>query len=77
MLTLFFIAARAQEKPEEQFKCEDGSTIKKKYRCDKIPDCPDESDEQNCTPGKLKLVNNSDEFELEFSSRAGTLQFSS
>eukprot|EP00058_Branchiostoma_floridae_P025122 XP_002610612.1 hypothetical protein BRAFLDRAFT_65802 [Branchiostoma floridae] len=31
-----------------QFQCNDGSCIESILQCDQTPDCPDESDEENC-----------------------------
>lgn len=31
-----------------EFRCNDGACISQLFRCDKIPDCSDESDELGC-----------------------------
>lgn len=42
-----------------QFRCNDGTCISISFRCDKYEDCPDRSDEINCTHtdnGRCKLA---------------------
>ena len=33
---------------ENEFKCKNGECIRKKWRCDKVIDCQDKSDEDDC-----------------------------
>ena len=42
--------------PEGQFTCDDGQCIKMESRCDQVPDCRDETDEDGC---QLILLKNS------------------
>ncbi|XP_019618556.1 PREDICTED: basement membrane-specific heparan sulfate proteoglycan core protein-like [Branchiostoma belcheri] len=42
-----------------QFECRDGSCIESVLQCDDTPDCPDESDEENCA---TSLVCDDDQF---------------
>ena len=39
---------------EKQFTCDDGQCVSINQRCDQLPDCRDESDEQNCNILVLK-----------------------
>lgn len=35
-----------------EFRCKSGFCIAKKYRCDKVEDCIDKSDEEDCPQGE-------------------------
>ncbi|KAI8505481.1 hypothetical protein Bbelb_166700 [Branchiostoma belcheri] len=39
-----------------QFECRDGSCIESVLQCDDTPDCPDESDEENCGTEGRKMT---------------------
>ncbi|XP_052899994.1 putative vitellogenin receptor [Anopheles moucheti] len=41
-----------------EFRCESGECLKMKMRCNGHVDCKDQSDEQNCDPGKARMSAN-------------------
>ena len=48
--------AATRKSKDEVYTCPGGATIPKRYLCDKVRDCRDNSDELNCPEGKSKLI---------------------
>ena len=59
LIFIFIAAQEVTKEVEQQFTCNDGAKIPLEFRCDDLEwDCQDNSDEIDCTPGKLKLEKN-------------------